>query len=426
MLILFLLSLFGLLFLNVPVAFSLAGSALIMMISQNTISFEIIPQSMIRGIDSFTLLAIPFFLLAGEIMNKGGLSKRIVRFSQSVIGFVTGGLGYVSIIASMIFAGISGSAIADTSAMGSILFPIMKEEGYKMPRVTALVASAGTIGPIIPPSIPMILYGVVAGVSIVRLFLGGAIPGLLIGIAIAIVWRVTSKKDNMTKAVKISFKQIWASFKESILALVMPIIILGGIIGGICTPTEAAVIAVVYAFIIATFVYKEFTFKDIVPVCITSAKGTAIVMLVCGAATAAAYFITIAQIPAALSSLLLSISSNKYVILFLINILLLIVGMVMDLTPALLILAPILLPVVTSVGIDPVFFGVVMVINLCIGLLTPPVGTVLFTACGISKEDMTGVISYLWPYLLAMIAVLFLVTYVPILIMWLPNLILGS
>jgi len=403
------------------VAFALAGSSLIMLLSMNNISFEIISQSMVRGIDNFTLLAIPFFMLAGEIMNKGGLSRRIVRFAQSLIGFVTGGLGYVSVVASMIFAGISGSAIADTSAIGSILFPIMRDEKYKMPKATALIAAAGTIGPVIPPSIPMILYGVVAGVSIVKLFLGGAIPGIIIGLSLMVVWYLTSRKDGYTKVAKLSLREVWESFIDAFLALLLPLIILGGIISGIYTPTEAAVIAVVYAFIVSTFVYKEFSIKDILPSSIATAKGTATVMLVCGAATAAAYFITIAQIPAAMSSLLLSISTNRYVILFLINILLLVVGMVMDLTPALLILAPILLPVVTQVGIDPIFFGVVMVVNLCIGLITPPVGTVLFTACGVSREDITGVIKNLWPYLIAMIAVLFLITYVPQLVMWLPN-----
>lgn len=422
MLVVFLVSLFGLLILSLPVAFALVLTAVIMMLYLDTLSFEMIAQSMIRGIDNFPLLAIPFFMLAGEIMNAGGLSGRIVRFAKSLVGFLAAGLGYVAVVASMIFAGISGSAIADTSAIGSVLLPIMKEEKYNINRSTALIAAAGTIGPVIPPSIPMILYGVVAGESIVKLFLGGVIPGILIGLGLMLVWYFLSRKEGYTASERISLAEMWRSFKEAFWALLLPVIILGGILTGIYTPTEAAVIAVVYALMVAVFIYRSLRWSDLLPIMVSTVRGTAVVLFVCGAATAAAYLITLAQVPKMLSDALLSISDNRYVILFLINILLLLVGMVMDLTPALLILAPILLPVVTRVGVDPLFFGVIMVVNLCIGLITPPVGTVLFTACGLSKLNMSEVVRELWPFLLVMIAVLFLITYVPPLVLYIPGL----
>ncbi|SMB98992.1 TRAP transporter, DctM subunit [Thermanaeromonas toyohensis ToBE] len=422
MLAVFLISLFGLLLLGLPVGFTLILTSVIMMLSLNTLSFEIIAQSMMRGIDNFPLLAIPFFMLAGEIMNAGGLSGRIVSFAKSLVGFLAGGLGYVAVVASMIFAGISGSAIADTSAIGSVLLPIMKEEKYDMNKSTALIAAAGTIGPVIPPSIPMILYGVVAGESIVKLFLGGVIPGILIGLGLMFVWYFISKKEGYKASERISLIQVWCSFKEAFWALLLPVIILGGILAGIYTPTEAAVIAVVYALLVSGLIYRSLRLNQLLPIMVSTVRGTAMVLFVCGAATAAGYLMTVAQVPKMLAGLLLSISNNRYVILFLVNILLLLVGMVMDLTPALLILAPILLPVVTHVGVDPLFFGVIMVVNLCIGLITPPVGTVLFTACGLSKQKLSEVVRELMPFIAIMVAVLFLITYIPSLVMFIPQL----
>ncbi len=423
MLLAFLLGLFGLIFLGVPIAFSLILTTVVLMVLSGNITPSLIAQSIVRGIDSFPIMAIPFFMLAGEIMNVGGISRRIVYFSKALVGHVTGGLGYVAVTASMIFAGVSGSAVADTSAIGSILLPIMDKEGYDKKKSTALVSAAGCIGPIIPPSIPMILFGVVGGVSIVKLFLGGIIPGILIGIALMIMWYFHAKKHNYRSSEKASFKQVVTSAREAFWALILPIIILGGILLGICTPTEAAVVAVVYAFIIGTFVYKEFKPSHWVETFVGAAKGTSVVMLVCGAGTAAGYLISTARIPELLSNTLLSLASgNVLLVMLLINILLLAVGCVMDLTPALLILAPMLLPIIKSYGLDPIYFGVVMTVNLCIGLITPPVGNVLYVGCGLSKISMSEIVRPIFGFIIVMVVVLFIITYIPGLITFIPSL----
>jgi tripartite ATP-independent transporter DctM subunit len=420
MLAAFLISLFAFILLNVPIAFSLVLTSVVLMIFMGGVSPAIISQSIVRGIDSFPLMAIPFFVLAGEIMNVGGISKRIVYFAKALVGHVTGGLGYVTVIASMLFAGVSGSAVADTSAIGSILLPIMEEEGYDKKKSTALIVSAGTIGPVIPPSIPMIIFGVIGGVSIVKLFLGGIVPGILIGVGLMIGWYFHAKKKGYRKLEKASFKELWDSTKAAFWAILLPIIIMGGILGGIFTPTEAAVVAVVYAVLVGFFAYRELKISHLPDVFVHAAKSTAVVMLVCGAATAVGYLITTAQIPQLLSDALLSISDNILVIMFLINVLLLLVGCVMDLTPALLILGPILLPIATGFGLDPIYFGVVMVCNLCIGIITPPVGTVLYVGCGLSKLSMGELVRPVLGFIAIMIAVLFLITYFPGLITFIP------
>lgn len=424
MLVVFLLSLFGFLLLNVPIAFGLILTTVVLMLFTTGIEAQIITQSMLRGIDNFPLLAIPFFMLAGEIMNVGGISSRIVYFARALVGHITGGLGFVTVLASMVFAGISGSAVADTSAIGSILLPIMKEDGYDVPKSTALVASAGCIGPIIPPSIPMILFGVTGGVSIVKLFLGGIVPGLLIGVGLMIGWYFHAKKKGYKSHRKSTPKEVAVSARKAIWALVLPVIILGGIVTGIATPTEAAVIAVVYAFIIAKFVYKELKMHHMTEILVMSAKSTAVVMLVCGSAMAAGYLITTAQIPVLLSNTLLAIAGNNVLlVMLLINILLLLVGCVMDLTPAILILVPILLPIAESFGLDPVYFGVVVCVNLCIGLITPPVGSVLYVGCGLSKIKIFDLTRPILPFIAIMVVVLMIITYIPATILWIPSLV---
>ena len=368
------------------------------------------------------MLAIPFFMLAGEIMNVGGMSVRIIQFAKVLVGHVVGGLGYVTVVASMIFAGVSGSAVADTSAIGSIMLPIMEKEGYDKAKSSALVAAAGCIGPIIPPSIPMIILGVIGGISIVQLFLGGIIPGILIGFGLMFMWRLHVKKQNYGSLKRANMKEFTIALKEASWALMLPVIILGGIITGVYTPTEAAVVAVVYALLVGMFIYKELKISHMFEVLVQASKATAIVLLVCGAATAAGYLITVGQIPDKLTATLLYLAGDsKIMIMFWVNILLLLVGCVMDLTPALLILGPILLPVAASFGLDPVYFGVVMVVNLCIGLITPPVGTVLYVACGLSKISMGQITKPILGFISIMIAVLFLITYVPWTITLIPN-----
>lgn len=423
MLALFLISLFALVFLNVPIAFSLIITTIILMLSMDSFSAALMIQNIVRGVDSFPLMAIPFFILSGEIMSHGGISKRLVNFAESILGPIKGGLGYATVLSCMIFAGVSGSAVADTSAIGSMVYPMMKER-YNPEKSAALFTAAGCIGPIIPPSIPMIIYGVCANVSIVSLFLGGMIPGVIIGLGLMIGWFFHSKKMNYESMEKFSIMKVLKCTVDSIWALILPGIILGGIVFGIFTPTEAGVIAVVYAFIVSFFIYRELKLKDLPKILANSARITAVVLLVVGAATAAGYLITIAQIPRMLMDTLTTLSGgNKYLLMFYINILLLIVGCVMDITPAILILAPILLPLILNFGIDPVYFGVVMIVNLCIGLITPPVGTVLYVGCGISKISMGRLAKAIALNISIMVAALFIITYFPDLVTFIPNLV---
>ncbi len=424
MLALFLISLFGFILLNVPIAFALILTAMVLMMVIGNVSAALMVQNIVRGIDNFPLMAIPFFLLAGEIMNSGGISRRIVKFAGAILGHVRGGLGYVTVLASMLFAGVSGSAVADTSAMGSLLYPVMKSEKYNEAKSAALFSAAGTIGPIIPPSIPMIIFGVIANVSIVKLFLGGIIPGVLIGFGLMIGWYVHSRKAGYKAEGRFSLKKAFLAGADAFWALLLPLIILGGIISGVYTPTEAAVIAVVYAFFVSLFIYRELDLKKLPGLLINTARMTSVVMLVCGAAMAAAYLITTAQIPQLLSKTLLSLAGdNKYFLMFFINILLLLVGCVMDLTPALLILGPMLLPLAVNMGIDPVYFGVVMIVNLCIGLITPPVGNILYVGCGISKLSVAQLSKAIMPNIMIMVVTLIIITYVPGLITFIPNLV---
>ena len=424
MLSVFLIALFALVLMSVPVAFALLLTALIMMGLMHAFSPTLLIQNMMRGVDNFPLMAIPFFILAGEIMNAGGISKRIVGFAKAAVGHVTGGLGYVTVVASMFFAGVSGSAVADTTAIGSILYPIMEKEGYNKEKSAALFSAAGCIGPIIPPSIPMIIYGVIGNVSIVKLFLSGIIPGVLIGVALMFGWYLYARKRNYKAEGKFSIREVLVAAKNAFFAILLPIIILGGIIFGVYTPTEAGVISVVYAFVVSYFVYRELKLKEIPRLLMRAARSTAVVMLILATATAVAYYITIAQIPQLLSDTILAIAGNSHILIMLvINVLLLLVGCVMDLTPALLIMVPMLLPIAAHFGIDLVYLGCVMVVNLCIGLITPPVGNILYVGCSVSHLPMGKLARAILPNVLIMIAVLMLITYVPGLVTAIPNLV---
>ncbi|MFX0560475.1 TRAP transporter large permease [Tepidibacillus infernus] len=409
---LFLGSLFFFLLIGVPVAISMLISAIAMMLALGIFDTQIIAENLINGANSFALMAIPFFILTGEIMNVGGVSRRIVDFASSLVGHIRGGLGYVMIISGVIFAGLSGSAVADTAALGAILIPMMVSKGYNVNRSTGLVASTGILGTIIPPSIPMILFGVIGGVSITRLFMSGIVPGILLAGGLVTVWYFVAKKDNSQTMQKATTAQRWRAFKRAFWALLLPLIIIIGLRGGVFTPTEAGVVAAVYALIIS-FGYREMKVKDLSKVFIETTKTTGVVMFLAATAIVSAYVITVAQVPAELGSFMQGLTTNPTILMLIIMVFLMLVGTVMDLTPAILIFTPVLLPVVTQVGIDPVYFGLLMVINLSIGLITPPVGTVLYVGCGISKISIIDITKGIWPFLLVQVLVLLLLVLFP-------------
>lgn len=409
----FLGSLFGSLALGVPIAFALLASGVMLMFVMGTFDSQIVAQNLINGANNFSLMAIPFFVLAGELMNAGGISKRIVEFSMALVGHIRGGLGFVAIIASILFAGLSGSAVADTAALGAILIPMMIAKGYNVNTSTGIICASGIIAPVIPPSIPMILFGVTAGVSITDLFMGGIIPGVMMGVGLMIGWFFMSRKDTSELPPRKSAKEIWEAVKQASFALMLPVIIIGGLRGGVFTPTEAAVVAAFYALFVGLFIYRELKLEELYHVLIASAKTTSVVMFVAAAAMVSAWLITVANVPAEIAGYMGSLVSSPLLLMTVIMIFLLLIGLVMDLTPAILIFTPVLLPLVKMAGIDPVYFGIVMVINLCIGLITPPVGTVLYVGCGISKISLAELTKGIWPFLVVHTTVLALLILFP-------------
>ncbi|MDK2801010.1 MAG: C4-dicarboxylate transporter, DctM subunit [Clostridiales bacterium] len=407
---------------GMPIAFTLGLASTAALLKAGGYPLTVVVQRMFTAIDTFSLMAIPFFMLAGGLMESGGISRRIVNFANIFVGTVKGGLAIVGVISSMFFAGVSGSAVADTAAMGSILIPAMSEKKYDRSFASAVIAASGTIGPVIPPSIPMVVYGVIAGVSIGDLFLAGVVPGALIGLALMFISYIIATKRNYPSEEKLSYKQAMTYLKEAVWAILMPFVIMGGILSGIFTPTEAGVIAAVYALIIGVFVYKEIKLKDLPKVFKDAIISTTVVMFIIATASLFSWILTGERIPQQVAQFFMSLSNNPYVILMLVNIVLLIVGTFLDVTPALILLMPVFLPLMKNLGIDLVHFGVVVVVNLCIGLLTPPVGTCLFVSCNIGKVKLGEISKAVLPFISAMIVVLFLITYFPQLIMWVPNL----
>ena len=409
-----------LLFLSVPIGISLGLSTLVTILYTGAIPIPFLMKELVTSVDSFPLMAVPFFILAGEIMGKGGISERLFNFANALVGNKTGGFAMATIVTCMFFAAISGSGPATVAAIGGIMIPAMVKQGYDKKFATATVAAAGSIGVIIPPSIPMVIYGVVGGASIGDMFIAGIIPGLLVGISLMVWAYVYSKKNNYRGSdQKTTLANIWKTFWEAKWALVIPVIILGGIYGGIFTPTEAAVIAVVYGIIAGLFLYRELAMKDLPKLLADASLTTATVLIIVGSATAFGRLLTIEQIPTQVANFLLSISDSEIVIILLITVLLLLVGCFMDTLAAIIILTPILLPIAVNIGFDPIHFGIIMVVNLAIGFITPPLGVNLFVGSGISGLSIEQLSKAIIPYFFAMVFSLLMITFIPELSLWL-------
>jgi tripartite ATP-independent transporter DctM subunit len=414
-----------LLVLNVPVAFCMGIATLLaVLVIGNLPSFLIVAQKMATGIDSFALLAIPFFILSGLLMGRGGIARRLIDFANVLVGRFRGGLAFVNIMTCMLFGSISGSAAAAVSSVGGFMIPIMNKMGYHRDFNASVSVTAATTGLLIPPSNVMIVYSLATGgmCSIAAMFIAGILPGIFVGLALMFVAGVISAKRNYGKGEKFPFGEAFKRFIKAIPALFLIVIVLGGILGGIFTATEASAIAVVYAFILSVVVYREIKVKDLPAIILQCAVTTAVVMILIATSMAMSWFLAYQNIPQNISASLLGLTANKVIILLIINLILLAVGTFMDMTPAVLIFTPIFLPVVKSLGMNPLHFGIIMIMNLCIGLCTPPVGTCLFLGCGIAQTTVTKVMRHILPFFAAMIIVLFICTYVPGISLVLPRL----
>ena len=410
---------FILMLMGIPIAFVLGLTPFIYWIIEGGVPSIIFPQRMFSGSSSFVLMAIPFFVLAGNLMSYGGVTKRIIAFTQAIVGNISGGLGVVNVVSSMLFGGISGSANADVAALGTALIPEMVNEGYDVEFSTAITVTSATVGPIIPPSISMVIYGSLANVSIGALFLGGIIPGILIGLFLIVLVLIKSSFSHYPRTGKFSFKLIKSTFKDAILALVMPILIVGGILSGAFTPTEASAVAVVYAFVVGCFIYKGFKIKDLFKIVVKSVVVSASILIIISFTCVIGWIIAEVRIPQLLGEWLLSITDNKYLILMFINLILLLMGTTLDPSAGLILFTPILIPIAKLVGINPIHLGVIMVLNLTIGLTTPPVGTCLYIGSTISKLPVQKLFVAMIPYLISNIIVLLLITYLPQLVLFL-------
>ncbi|MES2282159.1 MAG: TRAP transporter large permease subunit [Pseudomonadota bacterium] len=409
----FLGSLLAAMALGIPIAFALLASGVALMWHLQLFDAQILAQNLVGGADSFPLLAVPFFMLAGEIMNVGGLSRRIVDLALALVGHVKGGLGYVTIMAGCLLSALSGSAVADAAALTALLLPMMVKAGHDKVRAGGLIASVGVIGPVIPPSIGLVIFGVAANVSISKLFLAAIVPGLLIGGALWITWAWLVRSEKIVPPPRKSATEIMKAFREATWALVLPVIILVGLRMGVFTPTEAAVVAAVYALFVSTVIYRELKLSQLYAVFVASAKTSAIVMFLIAAAMVSAWLITVANLPAMVVELLKPFMGSPILLMFAIMVLVMAVGTAMDMTPTILILTPVLMPVVKAAGIDPVYFGVLFIINNSIGLVTPPVGTVLNVVAGVGKISMDDVTKGVIPFMIAEFTIMFLMVVFP-------------
>lgn len=415
--VVFLTSLLGAMAIGAPIAFALMFCGVVLMTYMGIFNAQIVAQNMIDGADSFILLAIPFFILAGELMNAGGLSKRIIDFAIAFVGHLRGGLGVVAIIAAIIMASLSGSAAADTAALAAILIPMMAKAGYDVPRSAGLIAAGGIIAPVIPPSVAFIIFGVAANVSITQLFMGGIVPGLLMGVGLLITWQIVARRDNVKTLPRQGWGERGRATARAGWALMMPVIILGGIRFGIFTPTEAGVMAAFYALFVGLFIYRELKISELYDVLLRAAKTTSVVMFLVASALVSAWLITRANIPNEIGAVLRPLMDNPMLLLAVMMVLVFVVGTALDLTPTILILTPVLMPIVRQAGIDPVYFGVLFIMNNCIGLITPPVGVVLNVVSGVARVPMGRVIIGVWPFLLAHTIVMFMLVLFPQLVM---------
>jgi len=412
-----------LLALGMPVVFALlVGPGVSLVLDDQRPYFAALLSRLYNGIDSFPLLAVPFFILAGELMNSGGITERIVRFSQSLVGHVRGGLAQVNILSSMLFAGISGSAVADASAIGKMMVPAMERNGYRRSFAAAVTAAAAVIGPIIPPSGIMILYGFVMNVSIGALFAGGIVPGIMIGLGLMAVTRLLAGRHNLPVASqKATWRERGRSLRGAALALFMPVILLGGMLGGIFTATEAAAVAAAYALVVTLFVLRTLSFADMRHVFIATAVQSGVILMLVGAAVTFGWLITVSGVAEQIAAMIMGITDDPLLLLLLLNLLLFLVGMFLDAGPAILILGPVLAPIFTTLGVDPVHFALIMCINLTVGLATPPMGLVLFVVASVANERIEPIVRALLPFLAVEIAVIFLVTYFPALTLTVPR-----
>ena len=415
---LFLGVLFATMVVGVPIAFALLLTALALMVQLDFFDAQLLAQNTQAGFDSFPLLAVPFFILAGELINAGGLSRRIIDLARSFVGHVPGGLGYVAIAASLMLASMSGSAIADTAALATLLLPMMRRQNYPDGSSAGLIGAGGIIAPIVPPSMPMVIYGVTTNTSISKLFLAGIVPGILMAVALVLVWRGVAKSKALSVAERASWPERWQALASSAWALGLPVIIIGGLRGGLFTPTEAAAVSAVYALLVATLVYRELNLAGVYRVFVAASRTTGVVMFLCGAATAASYMITLADLPSQLAQSMGPLLHSPLLFMVVVCLFLLAVGMVMDLTPTILILGPVLAPLAARAGIDPVYFGFVFIFVGCLGLLTPPVGTVLNVVAGVGQLRMEPVIRGVMPFLAVYLVTLVLLVLFPQIVLW--------
>lgn len=414
------------LLLNVPIAFSMAiATASAVVASHGVIPLNMISQYMTAGADNFTLLAIPFFMIAGALMERGGVSKRIIEFANTLVGYQHGGLGAVSIVACAIFAAISGSTPATAAAVGGITIPEMERRGYDRSYASAVVAASGCLGVIIPPSITMVLYGVTTNVSVGQLLLGGLVPGIWLAALLCVINYFFAKQLGYPTGERYSAREKWVAFKSAFWAILMPVIILGGIMTGVFTPTESACIAVLYGFICGFWIYGELKVKDVIPLMYKAALNSGMIVVLISVANAFGYVLAMNQVPAMMSNWLLSLTSNRYVLFLLIFVLYMILGCIMETSAIILLVVPIMAPAITTLGVDPLHFGVLTVCALATGMATPPVGISLFATCSISKVTMGQISAKVWPFLLAMIFGLLVMIFVPPLSTWLPRLLMG-